>query len=535
MGFFRDAETAAHKYDAAARLKGIRAVNFPREGTNEELAPPEAPAVKEQTSSDSSSSDDGSDSNSGGGAAAAAAVLLPRRGDALKADGPPAAKPKASANAPTRGTAAVPSSQPLQRRSSARPQQQRYRGVYRASWSDREWVAYVHVGSGALRRKLHCGSFSSPEAAARAHDNVARKHNIVTLNFPRPGTDEVQAVFRKVAQTRSPPAAAEPSPAVAAKTVTTRGGAPRKEPPTSAKQLQAQQPWYRGVYQSKGKWSAQLDMRNGSFKLQVSCGAFASREEAARAYDDAACARGVLSVNFPRPGTDEVKAVKHAAFVMRAEKPAGGGSRPAPVAAAEAAGQDDSSSRDDDDSSEDEEDEPPPPPPPLPPRKRPCAVGDEATKVMPPAKAQRAAVGAGSADAAGAGALALAAQPAPGAMSSLGVSGGGALVAPPVVNGGADAAASIADVASFLRAIWPPLSDLDAIVAALPRSGVSMAHLRGVAASASALPDERMMMAYLAATASALGVTSDVERVLVAGALLRLAPRRTGGWLLGGT
>ena len=147
---------------------------------------------------------------------------------------------------------------------------------------------------------------------------------------------------------------------------------------------------------------------------------------------------------------------------------------------------------------------------------------------MPPAETQRPAVGAGSADSAGASALSFAralsqaAQPAPGATSNLCVSGGGVLVAPPVVNGGAAAAASSADVASFLRAITPPLSNLDAIVAPLPQRGVTMVHLRGVAAQAAALPKEHTMTPLLAFAASALGVASEVERVLVASALRSL-------------
>ena len=90
----------------------------------------------------------------------------------------------------------------------------------------------------------------------------------------------------------------------------------------------------------------------------------------------------------------------------------------------------------------------------------------------------------------------------------------------PIVNGGSGDTAS-ADVASFLRAIRPPLSNLDTIVAALPGTGATMAHLRGVVASASALPAMRMMR-LLTSAASALGVASEVERVRVAGALLRL-------------
>ena len=148
--------------------------------------------------------------------AASAAVAVPQRGATPKADGSPAATPKAAASAPTHSTAAAPLQSP-QRRSSALPPPQQYIGVQRASWSDKEWVAYVYVGSGPSRRKLNCGSYSSPEAAARAHDNAARKRNILALNFPRPGTDEVQAVVGQTAQPRPPPAAATPAPAEAAK------------------------------------------------------------------------------------------------------------------------------------------------------------------------------------------------------------------------------------------------------------------------------------------------------------------------------
>ena len=78
------------------------------------------------------------------------------------------------------------------------------------------------------------------------------------------------------------------------------------------------------------------------------------------------------------------------------------------------------------------------------------------------------------------------------------------------------------DVEAFLRTINLPLSNLDAIVAALPHAGVSMAQLRVIAAQAAALLDKRNMMPLLASAASALGVASEVERVLVASALLSL-------------
>ena len=44
--------------------------------------------------------------------------------------------------------------------------------------------------------------------------------------------------------------------------------------------------------------------------IQTSLGRFCTAEEAARAYDDAVRKAGRRVVNFPRPGTDEVQAVK---------------------------------------------------------------------------------------------------------------------------------------------------------------------------------------------------------------------------------
>ena len=393
--------------------------------------------------------------------------------------------------------------------------------------------------SAALHGK-YITTCDTAEAAARAYDDAARAAGHLAVNFPRPGTQEIRA------QPRSNP----------------RG-----------------QHHYRGVVRNassveKPRWIARLYFPGnrvltfGSF--------FPSAEVAARAHDAAARLEGILTLNFPRPGTDEVLAAHHMPTRRRhgvsnaqtrsheeliaAARHAVAGLAPLPAAAlAVAPGA----------ASAPEEERALGAPAPkrarvaaaaAPRRSAAAAAGTVDPITMPPGPAdefadvesfssleaamrahdsaaraadkgtmgggaikekpppRRAPVGAASADSAGASALAHAAQSAPVAISSVGASGGVMLA--PIVNGGSGDTAS-ADVASFLRAIRPPLSNLDTIVAALPGTGATMAHLRGVVASASALPAMRMMR-LLTSAASALGVASEVERVRVAGALLRL-------------
>jgi hypothetical protein len=80
-------------------------------------------------------------------------------------------------------------------------------------------------------------------------------------------------------------------------------------------------------------------------------------------------------------------------------------------------------------------------------------------------------------------------------------------------------------VASFLRAIAPPLSQLDVVLAALPGSGVSMPHLARLAGAAVSQGDRAML---LGTAADALRITNPFDRLAFVAAMLKLAPRGEG-------
>ena len=135
------------------------------------------------------------------------------------------------------------------------------------------------------------GSFYSAEEAARAYDNAVRKAGGRVVNFPRPGTDEVQAVKGEKEE------------------VTLRRAAGEQLPPRSIPL--PPDPGYKGVsVDSKARTAA-------VFQVAVVCGGkttylghFCTAEEAARAHDDAVRKAGRCVVNFPRPKSNEVQAVK---------------------------------------------------------------------------------------------------------------------------------------------------------------------------------------------------------------------------------
>jgi hypothetical protein len=288
--------------------------------------------------------------------------------------------------------------------------------------------------------KVHLGHFDSEAAAARAHDAAARALGLLQVNFPRPGSAEVQAALRPRTSSKALRSTAA---------VTPKKKQPRPRPrgkPTQA-QAQAQAPRrFKGVYASRGRWVAHATVPGlGTQRL----GTFGSAEEAARAYDDSARARGKLEVNFPRPRSREVRAAPGA-----------------PLRAAAA-----------------------PPPPAR--RKRPRQHAGAPAAKKPRVAAPLAAAAAAHA-AAGAAAHAPSAQQQQQQQQhgSDGHHGHNAVLLPPQ---------ELADVVTFLRAISPPLSCLDGALAALPRSRVSMPRLAALAAAR--VPAEERAEAVRAAAA----------------------------------
>jgi plasmid stabilization system protein ParE len=135
------------------------------------------------------------------------------------------------------------------------------------------------------------GRFCTAEEAARAHDDAARKAGRRAVNFPRPGTGEVQAVKGEEEK------------------VTLLRHAGKLLPPRSGPLPPA--PKYKGVFLNAAARTAAVFAAAFTVGgVRTLLGTFCTAQEAARAYDDAMRNDGRRVVNFPRPGTDEVQAVK---------------------------------------------------------------------------------------------------------------------------------------------------------------------------------------------------------------------------------
>ena len=165
--------------------------------------------------------------------------------------------------------------------------QDAFKGVFCLS-NVRPPTVFGAAFSGGVRTKL--GRFCTAEEAARAYDDAVRKAGRRVVNFPRPRTDEVQAVRgeeERVTLLRH-----------AGKRVLRTGPLPPA-------------PDYKGVAFDVRRQTATVFASRIRVGGVLKClGRFCTAEEAARAYDDAARNAGRSIVNFPRPGTDEVRAVK---------------------------------------------------------------------------------------------------------------------------------------------------------------------------------------------------------------------------------
>jgi hypothetical protein len=121
-----------------------------------------------------------------------------------------------------------------------------------------------------------------------AYDDAVREAGRRVVNFPRPGTDEVRAVKGEREEA----------------TMLRAAGKLRSGPPPPA-------PDYKGVTVNTHTRTSAVFTANFSEggRPKILCH-FCTAEDAARAYDHAMRKAGRRLVNFPRPGTNEVQAVK---------------------------------------------------------------------------------------------------------------------------------------------------------------------------------------------------------------------------------
>jgi hypothetical protein len=404
LGSFCTAVEAARAYDDAARARGRLCVNFPRAGSGEERAVPGLRAGRHAVLSAAEVSQGHAASRQYKGVQFEASradgqhycVQLRIRGiyvrlvgfatvlDAVRAfDKRARSAGKLQLNFPKPGTAETQAVRGVKDWSgktvapgihaAAKPRRadpfqqsnadvatpvQRFRGVFRAPFGRPSWRVQISVSG----KVCHVGTFADRVAAAHAYDAAARARGILTVNFPKPGTAELQAVAgigrafipavpppaapggaharsqqrverstrtadgstRRSSQLDPPPAPAtgahRPAPASRNKRTRSRdedaAELPSVEPEPPAKvphivqhlhgATNATGQRFKGVQMDGlGRWQARVWRAGKHHRL----GTFASAVEAAHVYDQAMRASGVLVVNFPREGTAELQAV----------------------------------------------------------------------------------------------------------------------------------------------------------------------------------------------------------------------------------
>ena len=174
-------------------------------------------------------------------------------------------------------------------RSGPPPPDPGYKGVSINADARTAAVFHASLRLGGVMTTL--GRFCTAEEAARAYDDAAREAGRRVVNFPRPGTNEVQAVKGEKDEVTLWRAAGELLP-------------PRSGPPPP-------DPGYKGIgVHADARTAAMFEVSLKNCGRKTKLGQFCTAEEAASAYDDAMRKAGRRVVNFPRPGTNEVQAVK---------------------------------------------------------------------------------------------------------------------------------------------------------------------------------------------------------------------------------
>jgi len=149
--------------------------------------------------------------------------------------------------------------------------------------------AQARIGGGKIvRLEKFC---ATAEDAAHAFDDAVRKAGGRVVNFPRAGTNEVQAVKGEKDSA----------------TLRNAGeGLPRRSGPLPTLVKRFKGVSINPTATTAAVYAAEIRVDGKHAHL----GNFCTEEEAARAFDDAMRKAGRRVVNFPRPGTNEVQAVK---------------------------------------------------------------------------------------------------------------------------------------------------------------------------------------------------------------------------------